>query len=157
MPSWRVASATLITRGRIDLQRDLTRAVRREGAPTVAAVRAAWLSVDVTSSRGGVTPPDVSTRLRARVAAATRLEITRMGVRVVVSPGRVDPRYGRSLTWYLNASGRPWRHPVFGRRENPQDWQEQAGQEVFYRTINGRVPLFRAAIEAAMEETARNF
>lgn len=156
-PSWRLMSAELRARGLGDLRRDLVRAVRVQGEPTVAAVRAAWMSIEVTSSRGGTARPDRSTNLRARVAAATRVQVTATGIRIVVAANRVDPRYGRSLPWYLNASGRPWRHPVFGRTENPQDWQQQQGSEVFFRTVNERAPQFRQAIAREMERTARDF
>jgi hypothetical protein len=158
-PSWSVLSAELKTRGRLDLKRDLTRAVRAEGQPAVAAVQAAWRSVQVTgSSRGGTAHPDVSRGLRGRVAAASRVQATQAGVRITVDGKKVDPVYGNSLAWYLNGSGRrPWRHPVFGRTANPQDWQQQQGQEVFFQTLREHGPRFRAAIERAMEETARNF
>lgn len=158
MPSgWRVISAELRTRGRMDLQRSLRAAVQREGEPTVSAVRAAWLGIEVSSSRGGVARPDRSTSLRARVAAATRLQATPTGIRITVAASRVDPVYGRSLPWYLNASGRPWRHPIFGRRATSRDWAVQRGESVFFTTINAHAPAFRAAIERAMEETARQF
>lgn len=158
-PSWSVLSSELKTRGRLDLKRDLTAAVRREGEPALARVQAAWRSVQVTgSSRGGTARPDVSRGLRARVAAATRVQVTQAGVRITVAGNRVDPRYGNSLAWYLNGSGRrPWRHPVFGRRDNPGDWQQQQGQEVFFKTLREHGPRFRQSIERAMEETARNF
>lgn len=159
MPGWSVLSAELKTRGRLDLKRDLVRAVRDEGAPVLADVRAAWLSVRVSgSTRGGRGRPDRSTGLRARVAAATRIAATSNGVRIVVDGKKIDPVYGKGLAWYLNGQGRrPWRHPVFGRRENPQDWQQQQGQEVFFRTLNANRERFRAGIARAMEDTARRF
>lgn len=154
---WRILNERLDTGGHVDLQRDLTRAVQTEGIPTLAAVRSAWLSIEVTSSKGGTVRPDKSTRLRWRTAMATRIAATRTGVSVTVNGQAIDPRYGKSLAWYLNASGRPWRHPVFGRRDNPSDWAEQRGREVFHSTIRARQPAFRAAIMVAMEQTARRF
>jgi hypothetical protein len=155
--SWRVLSDTLITGNRGDLRRGLVDAVRREGEPTVRAVRAGWLSIEVASSRGGHVRPDVSTGLRQRVAAATRVTATRTGVQITVNGRAIDPAYGSALAWYLNASGRPWRHPVFGRRANANDWQVQRGREVFFSTVRAHQPTFRAAIAAAMERTAREF
>lgn len=159
MPSWQVVSMTLREGGRGDLVGPLRRAVRVQGQPTVAAVRAAWLSVEVTSSRGGTARPDRSTGLRARVAAATTIGITQTGVRIVVRDRQVDPVYGRSLAWYLTAHGRPWRHPVFGRRTRGggRDWQVQRGQPVFFNTITAHAPMFRQGIERAMEEVARTW
>jgi hypothetical protein len=154
---WRVLNEQLVTTGNVDLQRDLTRAVRAEGTPTLAAVRSAWLSIEVTSDRGGKVRPDTSTRLRWRTALATRIAATPKGVSITVNGRAIDPIYGNTLAWYLNASGRPWRHPIFGRRANSADWAVQRGQEVFFSTVRARQPAFRAAIEAAMESTARRF
>lgn len=157
-PTWRTLSMELRTRGDPDLKRDLVKAIRREGEPAVRAVQAAWRSVRVSgSSRGGRGRPDRSTGLRERVAKATRVQVSQSGVRIVVDGRKVDPQYGRGLAWYLNASGKPWRHPVFGRRENPQDWQEQRGQSVFYETLRNHEPRFRRAVGEAMETVARNF
>lgn len=159
MPGWSVLSAELKNQGRVDLKRGLVRAVRDEGAPVLAQVRAAWLTVQVTgSARGGHGRPDRSTGLRARVAAATRIQTGVNGVRIVVDGKKIDPVYGKALAWYLNGQGRrPWRHPVFGRRENPRDWQQQRGQEVFFKTIQANRERFRSAIARAMEDTARRF
>lgn len=155
--SWRVVSMTLIEKGGADLIRPLRAAVRREGRPAVAAARAAWLSVEVQSSKGGTARPDRSTGLRARVAAATDTQVTQQGVRILVRGKRVDPVYGQALAWYLNGSGKPWRHPIFGRRARSQDWAVQRGQMVFHRTVDAHAPAFRAAIERAMEEVAARF
>lgn len=157
MPTWRVVSMDIVSRGRGDLVGPLRAAVRREGEPTVAAVRAAWMSIEVQSSRGGTARPDRSTHLRARAAAATFVQITPTGIRIAVRPSQVDPRYGRSLPWYLSGYGRAWRHPVFGRRTRRQDWQVNVGQPVFFGTISARAPAFRAGIERAMEQVAREF
>lgn len=133
--------------GRGDLQRKLTRAVRKEGAPALAAVRAKWAGVDVTSTRGGGS----SSGLRARVAAATRMQVLGTAIRIKVDSKKVDPRYGRQLTFGLDGLGR-WRHPVFGNRKV---WTEQKGQEVFYSTLTGYAPRWRAGIARAMEDVAR--
>lgn len=151
--SWRVVSAELKTRGRADLSKGLRESVRREGAVALRDVQAAWLTVDVTSSRGG----GKSSGLRARVSAATRIQTTMTGVRITVAAARVDPVYGRTLPWYLNANGRPWRHPIFGRRDNPSDWAVQRGEEVFFSTIGRHAPGFRAGIQRAMEEVAARY
>lgn len=133
--------------GRGDLQRRLTKEIRRAGDPGLRAVQTAWMGVDVTSTRGG----GKSSGLRARVAAATRISILGSGIRIRVEPKRVDPRYGRGLSYGLNGLGR-WRHPVFGNREV---WADQTGQEVFYRTLLRFESRWRAGVEKAMDETAR--
>jgi hypothetical protein len=133
--------------GRGDLQRRMTKEIRRSGDPALRAVQAAWMTVDVTSTKGGGS----SSGLRARVAAATRISILGSGIRIRVESKRVDPRYGRSLSFGLDGLGR-WRHPVYGNRDA---WTQQTGQEVFYTTLERFEPQWRAGIERAMDETAR--
>lgn len=140
-----------------DLQRKLTKSIRKEGQPALAAVRAAWLTVDVTSlapnDRGGVGRPDTSTGLRARVARATGLSTTQRGIAIKVSGRRVDPKYP-SLVWYLNGFPRakPWRHPVFGHNV----WVAERGQEVFAPTLKRFAPQWRQGCEDAMDEFVRD-
>lgn len=129
------------------LQDRLTAGVRSEGDPALQAVRAAWLGVEVTSTRGGGS----SSGLRGRVAAATRSAPIPKGVRFEVEPAAVDPAYGRSLTYGLDGLGR-WRHPVFG---NTSAWTTQSGQEVFLMTIRGWAPKFEARLERVVDEVAR--
>jgi hypothetical protein len=155
---YRALSRRLRDAGRGDLRRELNRAVRREGRPALNDVKAAWLGVQVTeSSRGGTAYPDRSTGLRRRVSAATKISVLQTGIRIRIDGKQVDPAYGRSLAWYLNSypRRRRWRHPVFGRRANPQDWQEQRGEEVFFRTLNRHGRQWRSGIERAMQDIAR--
>lgn len=133
--------------GRGDLQRKLTREIRRQGDPALRAVRTAWGGVDVTSEGDG----GESSGLRARVAAATRISILGNGIRIRVESRRVDPQYGRALTFGLDGLGR-WRYPLFGNRER---WFTNRGQEVFYSTVGGFESTWRAGVEKAMNETAR--
>ncbi|MFC5996954.1 hypothetical protein ACFQE5_22340 [Pseudonocardia hispaniensis] len=144
---YRALARRLREAGRGDLQRKLTKAIRAEGDPALRAVRAAWMTVDVTSSRSGGS----SSGLRARVAAATRISILGSGIRIRVEGKRVDPVYGRSLSYGLDGLGR-WRHPVFGNREV---WEQQRGQEVFYSTLRRYESRWRAGIEQAMADVAR--
>ncbi|MEV1295776.1 hypothetical protein [Pseudonocardia sp. NPDC049635] len=129
-----------------DLQRKLTRAIRAEGDPALRAVQGRFRTVDVTSEG----PGGSSSGLRARVAAATRISILGSGIRIRVEPKRVDPRHGRTLSFGVN--GKYWRHPVFG---NTQVWTGQRGQEVFYSTLQRFETRWRAGIERAMDEIAR--
>lgn len=128
------------------LQRRLNSEVRRVGGPAVTAVRAAWGTVDVTSSAGG----GDSSGLRARVAAATEIEVTGSGIRVRVRSAQVDPDFGRQLVYGLDALHH-WFHPVFGR----EPYVSQRGEEVFYSTLERFAPEWRAGIIRAMEDVAR--
>lgn len=139
-------AADLRKAGRGDLQRRLTREIRRAGDPALRAVQTRFRTVDVTSEGvGGYT-----SGLRARVASATRIAILGSGIRIRVEPKKVDPRYGRTLSFGVN--GKYWRHPVYG---NTQVWVGQRGQEVFYSTLTRYENRWRAGIERAMDETAR--
>jgi hypothetical protein len=136
-----------------DLQRRLTKSVREEGRPALAAVKAAWLTVEVTSlppnDRGGHGRPDLSTGLRSRVSRATGISATQRGIKIAVSGKRVDARYP-SLPFYLNGMPRakPWRHPVFGHRKT---WTAQKGQEVFAPTLLKHSKAWRDGCEDAMD------
>lgn len=133
--------------GRGDLQRKLTRNIRKVGDPALRATKSAWMGVEVSSTRGG----GKSSGLRGRVAGATRISILGSGIRIRVEPKQVDPAYGKSLSFGLDGLGR-WRHPVYG---NPLVWTQQTGQEVFYKTLTAYEPKFRKGVEEAMEEIAR--
>ena len=143
---YRRLAARLREAGRGDLQRKLTRGIRREGAAMLRTTQREWLSVDVTPGDSGK-----STGLRSRTAAATRISILRSGIRMAVAGRRVDARYGQSLTRGLDGLGR-WRHPVYGNREV---WTQQYGREVFYTTARRFEPRFRAGIGRVMEEFAQ--
>lgn len=130
-----------------EVQRKLVEGVVDESQAALAAVRAAWLGVDVTSEGAGGT----SSGLRARTAAATGVEPTGRGVHFEVDGPAVDPAYGRSLAWYLNGVGR-WRHPVFG---NTNAWTQQRGQTVFAPTLRAHEPLWLARLERVCDEVAR--
>lgn len=128
------------------LQGRLVQGLNQEASSALAETRAAWLGVDVTSSRGGGS----SSGLRARVAAATSSAPTGRGVKFEVDPAGVDPVYGRSLTYGLNGMGR-WRHPVFGR----PPWQQQTGQEVFFKTLRGHEAAFEGRLARVVDQVAR--
>ena len=127
-----------------ELSYRLSGALQEEGQQALAEVRAAWLGVEVQSSRGG----GGSTGLRARVAAATVAKPHPGGVTIEVESGRVGD-YGRTLVYGLNGMGR-WRHPVFG---NDLVWAQQYGQEVFYRTLRGRG--WESRLQRVVDDVAR--
>jgi CubicO group peptidase (beta-lactamase class C family) len=145
----RQLSTRLREAGRGDLQRQLTRGIRREGAGMLRATQQRWQSIQVTEapSAGG----GKSTGLRMRTAAATRIQILRSGIRMTVRSSQVDPRYGRSLTRGLDGLGR-WRHPVFGNRNV---WVQNFGQEIFYTTGRSWEPRFRRGVVRVMDDVAR--
>lgn len=134
------------------LQRDLTAQITREGKPVLREVQAAVRGIDVGSERGGTAPPDTSTNLRGRLAAATDVQPQGVGVRFEVHGAQVGP-YGHRLAKLSDTTLAPrWRHPVFGNR---RVWKTNVGQPWFFVTIRAAEPRFRAAVLRAMATTAR--
>lgn len=144
--------------GRGDLQRQMTREIRRAGTPAMQAAQRRFRTVDVRM----VDPPGPgsgakSTRLRERVANATRISVLGRGISIRVEPKRVDNRYGRALTYGIDGLGR-WRHPVHANPnldKSEWTWVEQTGQEVFYVTLKRYHNRWQKAVVDAMEQTKR--
>jgi hypothetical protein len=137
---YRRLSKALKDAARKDLQAELRQEIRRAGQPALTATRSAVLGVDMS---GG--PAGRSTGLRARIAAATKLQVLGSGIRFTVREKQVDPKYGERLV--LGSEGTPWRHPVFGNRKA---WVPQVGQPWFYPTLRSHGPAFRQAAVRAM-------
>jgi len=130
------------------LQRRLTRNVRRAGQPALTAVKRKWHSIDVRSEGDG----GERSGLRARADRATIISVTGKGIRIRTIGRRVDPRYP-SLAFYLNGLGnKGWRYPVFGNRKV---WRQNWGTEIFHPTLSRFERVWRAGVEAAMDETAK--
>lgn len=140
-----LALARRYERAAATLQQRLTGALQLEGQAALVETRAAWMRVEVSSTRGG----GKSSGLRARVAAATQLVRTSGGVRIEVQSRRVDPRYGRTLAHGLDGLG-TWRHPVFG---DLRVQTTQRGEEVFFKTLRGR--RWRASLVRVVGDVAR--
>jgi hypothetical protein len=137
---------------RQQLSRRMRANVRAAGAPVVADLRRAVLAVEVESDQGGFARPDRDRGLRQMVARALAISITQKGIRIRVNEKKVDPRYGRSLPRYLDASLQKyqrWRHPVFGH----DVWVEQKGQPWFFVTILRHADDFRRAVLKALDDT----
>lgn len=133
---------------------DARRGLVRTARPVVGQVKTAALAVEVESSQGGAARPNNSTGLRARVAAAVDSAPTGDGVVLFVAGYKIGVN-GTRLAQYLDSEDLPrWRHPIFGRRNNPEDWAEQKGQPFFYITIRAAEPRFAAAVEAAVDKLA---
>lgn len=146
-------SAKLQTVGHDGLMRKMRTNIRAAGVPTVADLRVKVRTVKVTPGRQGGAPSE--SHLRERVAAALATSVTAKRVRIEVNAAKFGP-YGASLPKYLDgtlARYKRWRHPVFGRMEDT--WQQQSGEPWFFKIITQHSRDFRAAVLAAMDETAR--
>ena len=113
--------------------------------PYPARVRASVMAIPVKEDGR-------HTGLRARIAncveVSTGTDAKSAYASIWVNPMRMLPDY-TTLPLYMQgvSAGRRrrydrWRHPVFGRRENPNDWQPQAAHPYFYQAAS---PFGRAA------------
>lgn len=160
-----------------ELRANLRKQITQAGQPVLDEVKAAARSIPVTSSRGGGTKRrqtysaleagrrahaagrDVrvaalrggrrAAGLRARVAAAAKLQVRARGVRFIIDSSNL-PESQQTLPRHLD-SQKGWRHPVFGNRE---EWVHQQGRPYFGSTISKHATDFRTAVLKAMDETA---
>jgi len=139
---YRRLSQALKDAARKDLRLELRRNIRAAGKPALAKVKEAAGSIEMS---GG--PAGKSTGLRARIAAATKLQVLASGVRFTVRESQVDPTYGTTLV--AGSEGDTWRHPVFGNRDK---WVPQTGSPWFYPTLRAEGPAFRRAVIKAMRD-----
>jgi len=153
----RRTAAVLRAAGREDLQRGVSRAVKAEGQPTLDDLKASARRVRISGERVGGTPFTAQTRakhLRERMAAATVLEVRTGGSETRVSFHTVASRMGgaKVIPRYSDM-GKPWRHPVMGRRK--QRWAVSRGESWFFPPIKKHLPQFRERISAVLDEIVR--
>ena len=137
------------------IQRRAGRKLVTASKPVNRQIQAAVRAVEVGSSKGGTAPPDRSTNLRGRIAAAVD-SAARAGGVVIFVRGFMIGRNGSKLAQYVDTEDEPrWRHPTFGRRNGPNDWQTNVGQPYFYVTIRAAEDDFADAVLDVLEEIAR--
>jgi hypothetical protein len=76
------------------------------------------------------------------------------GAAVFVNTAKMPARE-RALPLYMEGAKPRWRHPVFGRRANPNDWQPQAPHPYFYGPARSFGPAAGEALKRAMDEVTR--
>ncbi len=133
-----------------ELRRDLLRAMKAEIAPAVSGAKSAAMTIP---GRGAASPA-LRSGIARRIRAEVKLSGTQVGVRV---KARKTPEL-RGFTNAAKSTQRPggWRHPTFGRRDNPQDWSSQMGKPKWFdRAMNGRADEYRQGLHAVMEDAAR--
>jgi hypothetical protein len=149
----RRTAAVLRAAGREDLRRDVGRAVRAEGQPTLNDLKSAARRVNITGVRAGGKPFTAATRakhLRERIANATVLEVRTAGSETRVTFHTVASRMGdaKVIPRYADL-GRPWRHPIMGRRAR---WASSRGESWFWPPIKDHLPKFRERISVVLDE-----
>ncbi|MBW0088231.1 hypothetical protein I4I73_03250 [Pseudonocardia sp. KRD-184] len=143
------------------LRRELGQGIQMAAPPVLSQVRArvARANFPAQIPKGGARQ---TTGFRARLAAATKTQAlaTPAGVRFTVDGAVVlpaNPSQGHRVALYSDGSHRRrWRHRAFGHDpSNPRSWFNQMPDPWFDQAINDGEPRFRAAVEAAMDRTAR--
>lgn len=139
---------------RDDLRRELAKAVKAAGEPTVAALKAKLRVVPVRgfpkpNRKRRYTRPSGPTALRATLAASIGMTVTMTpnGAKVTVTTGRGNlPTNLATMPKRLD-NPRGWRHPVQGNREV---WVKQLGQPWWWSAIEPNLKLFRSEIDDAI-------
>ena len=123
--------------------------------PFVPAVRASALAIPVKVDGR-------HTGLRGRIAACAQVASWETGARQVNVAVEIQPQHmpnhEKGLPLYMEGvpdKGRHerWRHPVFGRREDP--WVQQPPKPYFYRAANGYGRASAAAMQSALDDITR--
>ena len=121
----RRTAAVLRAAGREDLRRDVGRAVRAEGQPTLKDLKSAARRVQISGVRAGGKPFTAATRakhLRERMANATVLEVRTAGSETRVTFHTVASRMGdakvipRYADWVGRGGTRSWVAVLVGLR-----------------------------------------
>lgn len=135
------------------LQRQLRARMKDAAGPVVDAVKASILAMP--SHHAGHLRDDVAKTVTARVSflkTGVRLDITSNGARMPQGQGNMPA---------LIDSATGWGHPVFLRHRTLRQrkhwtWVRQRGKPGWFeQPISDKAPDLRAAVEAAMDATAR--
>lgn len=132
------------------LRRDLIREMRAAARPAVTSAKAAAVAIP---SHGG---PREGAPLRQSVAQQVRSQIRlsgrSTGVQIKVKK-RNMPRGFKNAPQRLNRA-QGWRHPVYGRRNNPWVTQTSGRPDWFDSTLRKQRDAVRARVHDAMERMA---
>lgn len=134
------------------------RKLEEAARPYPARVRASVLAIPVKEDGR-------HTGLRARIAGCVSLssgtDADSGWVSVWVDVRKMEPDY-KTLPLYMQGvnEGRKrrydrWRHPVFGRRDNPNDWQPQASHPYFRQATDSLGRAAGEAIRRALDDITR--
>ena len=141
-------AAELRIQGNGALKAEFRKTMRTAARPLVPAVRSAIRQIP--SSRNYS-----ADGLRGRMSRAVKLEIKTTGIQAGVRlrvDGRKMPDREKALQSYMEGVKKPWRHPVYGNREN---WVKQDAHPYFYKTVNRFGPATRLNVAKAAEGIAR--
>jgi len=134
--------------------REVTKRFRRElraaAQPLVPAARRAALDIPVNGTSG-------STGLRKRLARSVRLIVRttgrNAGVAILADPARM-PAGQKALPAYMEGTKQPFRHPVFGRTDDP--WEVQEAHPWFYPAMRSLGARGRIGVAAVINSISRD-
>lgn len=134
--------------------KEVTRRFRKElraaAAPLVPVARQAALDIPVKGTSG-------STGLRKRLAKSVQLISRstgkRAGVFILANPKRM-PDKQKALPAYMEGTKAPWRHPRWGRKDEP--WVEQDPHPWFYPAMRSAGARGRIAAAAVINSISRD-
>ena len=152
-----IATARRLGQGENYLRDNLGRAVRRAARPVLRDVKRA---IETNPIRGFRTPskrryrgPSAPKGLRRAIAAVVDLDLNTGSLspraQFVVHTGRLGKK--RRLPELIE-SGKPWRHPIMGKRGR---WAASQGRPWFERTIKRGLPQFERRLDEAVDRVSR--
>lgn len=144
-----------LRRAKGTLRRDLKKAFKDAGQPTLRAVKSNIETMRIrgyrTRSKVRFTATQPGTNLRRRISRVTELDISTSSADPRVSFVVHTDRLGsaRNVPWHLD-TGRQFRHPIMGNREA---WAANSGTPWFYDEIRNGLDRFVAECDRAIEHT----
>jgi hypothetical protein len=134
--------------------KEITRRFRAElravAQPLVPVVRQAALDIPVNGESG-------STGLRGRLSKSVHLNVRTTGRRAGVSiqaDAKRMPSGQKALPAYMEGTKPRWRHPVFGREDDP--WAQQDAHPWFYPALKSLGVRGRAGVQAVVDSITRD-
>lgn len=142
---------------REDLRKNLGKAMRKAGKPTLDAVKKSAEDIKTTGTRKPnakhpfekiVEPHGTRQKIADAATLDVKVEEENPRVRFRISAAKL-PDNLKSMPRHFDA-GKPWRHPVLGNRNA---WVSQTADPWFWPPIRDNIKTFRAEIDKALDET----
>jgi hypothetical protein len=117
------------------------------------AVRASVMAIPTKGEVPYHQPPGLRARIAACAEVASGQEPRSAWVSIWMNPSRMPP--GQMSLPQMMEGEKRFRHPVFGRRDNPHDWVMQTPHPYFYQAAAALGPLAGQAVESALDDITR--
>jgi len=133
-----------------EIKRRLRQGLRAAAKPLVPVVKQAALDIPVKGTSG-------STGLRKRLSKSVHLNVRTTGRKAGVSiqaDAKRMPNGQKALPAYMEGTKPRWRHPVYGREDDP--WADQDAHPWFYPALKDLGARGRTAVEAVVDSVTRD-